>query len=915
MQESKLDDDSVQINGFTVFTNNRKRITRYRSGGIAIIIRNSILSHIEILKNESKLISWIKISKNLLISNEDVYFGAIYKPPYRSKYAHEDPYLEIQLEIDRVCSDRKNILLCGDWNSRTSTLDDYTHVDQFMTDLFGNFASTSENSEILDCLYRNNVPIRRQNPDKTTNAYGHKMLELCKNNNFFILNGRLENDTFNLKFTCKDRSCIDYFVSTAYVFDIIHSFSIENFEPLFSDSHCPIALSLKSRNKGAKNIHQSYSETNPKIRMWIDDKGDNFRQNLNIEKINEILLSISNMIAQKNDLNESCIKEAVSSIENLILDSAKTAFGVKKNKTSEDGNKDKNKPWFNINSNVARNEYHRVRKLYNRNKTHENKNNLKIVSKRYKTVMKQSINHFKTERISKLKNLKNAKPKEYWKIINSTDKKYQFSPPLENLYSYFKEVNAQQYDEESQINVEMHNSYESSTINEEINTRITETEIYTAIKNLKNIKSNGPDEILNEHLKYTADLMMPVYIQLFNLIFDTGLIPENWTLGNILPIYKNKGDKNKPENYRPITLLSCFGKLFTAIINNRLNKYAEEVEMINPCQVGFRKGYSSTENMFAINSLIDLLKAKGKKLYCTFIDFKQAFDKVWRQGLWIKMLEHKINGKCYQVIQNMYANIKSNISTHDGSTAYFPCFSGVRQGENLSPFLSNLYLNDLEQYLDLKGAQGIPCETLDDQLHVYLKVLILLYADDTVILSDNNNDLQEALNIFEQYCEEWKLTVNIEKTKVLIFANGRLSKHDKFFFKGKTLEIVAEYKYLGIFFSRSGSFMKTKKYLSKQANKAMFSLLRKTRQLNLPISMQIDLFNKTIKPILLYGSEIYGFGNIDILERVQLKFLKYILNLKASTPSFMVYGETGVTPLAIAIKNKNYIFLDKIDRY
>lgn len=299
MQESKLDDDSVQINGFTVFTNNRKRITRYRSGGIAIIIRNSILSHIEILKNESKLISWIKISKNLLISNEDVYFGAIYKPPYRSKYAHEDPYLEIQLEIDRVCSDRKNILLCGDWNSRTSTLDDYTYVDQFMTDLFGNFASTSENSEILDCLYRNNVPIRRQNPDKTTNAYGHKMLELCKNNNFFILNGRLENDTFNLKFTCKDRSCNDYFVSTAYVFDIIHSFSIENFEPLFSDSHCPIALSLKSRNKGAKNIHQSYSETNPKIRMWIDDKGDNFRQNLNIEKINEILLSVSNMIAQK----------------------------------------------------------------------------------------------------------------------------------------------------------------------------------------------------------------------------------------------------------------------------------------------------------------------------------------------------------------------------------------------------------------------------------------------------------------------------------------------------------------------------------------------------------------------------------------------------------------------------------------
>ena len=522
--------------------------------------------------------------------------------------------------------------------------------------------------------------------------------------------------------------------------------------------------------------------------------------------------------------------------------------------------------------------------------------------------MKQSISRFKTERKIKLKNLKNAKPKEYWKIINSIDKNDQFSPALKDLYSYFKDLNAQQYEDEPQTN----DNHECSTINEEINTQITETEIYIAIKNLKNNKSSGPDRILNEHIKYTADLMMPVYIQLFNLIFDTGLIPETWTLGNILPFYKNKGDKNKPENYRPITLLSCFGKLFTAVINNRLNKYAEEVDLIDPCQAGFRKGYSTAENIFVINSLIDLLKAQGKKLYCTFIDFKQAFDKVWRQGLWIKMLKHKINGKCYQVIQNMYDNIKSKISTYVGSTAYFPCFSGVRQGENLSPFLFNLYLNDLERYLDFNGAQGFPCETLDDQLHVYLKIFILLYADDTVVLSDNRNDLQEALNVFEQYCEEWRPTVNIEKTKVLIFANGRLSKQDKFYFKGKLLEIVNEYKYLGIFFSKSGSFMKTKKYLSEQANKAMFSLLRKIRNLNLPISLQIDLFDKTIKPILLYGSEIHGFGNIDILERVQLKFLKYILNLKASTPSFMVYGETGVTPLAIDIKTRIISFWTKI---
>ena len=125
--------------------------------------------------------------------------------------------------------------------------------------------------------------------------------------------------------------------------------------------------------------------------------------------------------------------------------------------------------------------------------------------------------------------------------------------------------------------------------------------------------------------------------------------------------------------------------------------------MVNPCQSGFRKDYSTADNIFVIKSLIDLLKAKGKKLYCTFIDFKQAFDKVWRQGLWVKMLSYNINGKCYQVIKNMYANIKSKISTIKWKHQLLPLHDWVRQGENLSPFLFNLYLNDLDTYLEING--------------------------------------------------------------------------------------------------------------------------------------------------------------------------------------------------------------------
>jgi hypothetical protein len=123
---------------------------------------------------------------------------------------------------------------------------------------------------------------------------------------------------------------------------------------------------------------------------------------------------------------------------------------------------------------------------------------------------------------------------------------------------------------------------------------------------------------------------------LFNLIFDKGLIPEQWLYGDIIPIFKNKGDKSDPKNYRPITIVSCFGKLFTSVLNNRLNKFSDQYHVILENQGGFRKGYSTNDNLFIFHILIHNMKKKKKKLYCAFIDFAKAFDTVWRNGLWNK---------------------------------------------------------------------------------------------------------------------------------------------------------------------------------------------------------------------------------------------------------------------------------------
>ena len=233
-----------------------------------------------------------------------------------------------------------------------------------------------------------------------------------------------------------------------------------------------------------------------------------------------------------------------------------------------------------------------------------------------------------------------------------------------------------------------------------------------------------------------------------------------------------------------------------------------------------------------------------QKLYCAFVDFQKAFDTVWRVGLWQKLSNSHVRGKCFTVIYNMYQGITSCVSVNGKISPFFFQYSmGVRQGENLSPFLFSNYLNDLEQYLRTNNVAGIDCTLQTDELFMYFKLFVLLYADDTVIFADSANNLQHVLNIFENYCTVWRLTVIIDKTKIMIFGRGK-HKNLVFHFGSNPIEIVNIFKYLGVIFTRGGSFSKTIKHNTDQAKKAMFLLLRKINPLNLSIDLQIDLFDK-----------------------------------------------------------------------
>ena len=252
---------------------------------------------------------------------------------------------------------------------------------------------------------------------------------------------------------------------------------------------------------------------------------------------------------------------------------------------------------------------------------------------------------------------------------------------------------------------------------------------------------------------------------------------------------------------------------------------------------------------------------------------------MWRNGLWYKLHKKGIykNSKVFNVVQAMYNNIRSCVFCNDKKSEFFRCDTGVRQGGNSSPLLFILFINDLEKYLLSKGNQYLIFE--DDTCMNYLKIFILLYADDTVFLSNTPKGLQKLMDDLYSYCQKWKLNVNSTKTKVIIFCKRKTKKVP--IFKCNNNKIA----------QHNGKFKKCQSYIKDQVLRAVFALLSKGRRLKLPVDIMLELFDRTIIPLLLYGCEVWGIENYKLLEAVELKFYKYMLGLKKSTPTCMVYGE------------------------
>ena len=350
-----------------------------------------------------------------------------------------------------------------------------------------------------------------------------------------------------------------------------------------------------------------------------------------------------------------------------------------------------------------------------------------------------------------------------------------------------------------------------------------------------------------------------------------------------------------PNNFRGVSLINTICKMFTSILTSRLDKWTEKYNVLHESQAGFRQQYSTTDNIFTLHALAQkYLCRKGGRFYCLFIDFRKAFDSINHDKLWDALERKGINGNFLGIWKSLYSKLKSCVKVDENLTKYFDCTIGTRQGCVGSPKIFSLFINDLISYLESKLNQGIFVTTdIND-------VLTLMFADDVSCFADSVAGLKRLLNELEIFCKSVGLYINFYKTKIIVFRNGGpLRMTEKWLFGGREIEVVSFYKYLGMFFTPKLVWTKTLESQALQGLKSSAFIFKFQKKFGFFSPQDIfKLFDTIVKPVLCYGSEIWGYRYCEKIEKLQSKFCKRFCCLSANTADYLALGECGRLPIA-----------------
>lgn len=385
---------------------------------------------------------------------------------------------------------------------------------------------------------------------------------------------------------------------------------------------------------------------------------------------------------------------------------------------------------------------------------------------------------------------------------------------------------------------------------------ITREEVEYAIKVAKSGKAVGPDDIHCEVLKLLDEQSITVMVELFNNIYRTGHIPQDWLLSTFVPIPKQHR-ATKCEEHRLISLMSHVLKIFLKIIHARIRNKCEAET--SDTQFGFRNGMGTREAIFALNVLSQRCLDVNQDLYICFIDYSKAFDNVKHEKLMSILQRLNIDHQDIQIIANLYWRQTARVRYDNNMTDEINIQKGVRQGCILSPMLFNIYSECIFQ------------EALEDET---VGVIIngrpinnIRYADDTVLIATSPEDLQRLLNKVTMVSEEYGLHINVNKTKTMVISK-RDNNAGNLTLGNRTVENVQRFRYLGTIINQNVTHKSEILSRIEQARQSFMKLKKLLTAQNLSLTLRVRMVRCYVFSVLLYGLEGWTL-NKEITKRLE----------------------------------------------
>ena len=327
-------------------------------------------------------------------------------------------------------------------------------------------------------------------------------------------------------------------------------------------------------------------------------------------------------------------------------------------------------------------------------------------------------------------------------------------------------------------------------------------EVYDLIMNLKN-KGSSLSDVKPDLLKLVINKVSPFIVKCYNLCIQNGSYPDDLKNARVIPVFKSSS-KDKVQNYRPISNLSVFNKIFEKLTYSRISCFFENHNIISNFQFGFRENSNTTIAIFHFIS--DLLITFHKKLYtiALFLDLRRAFDTINKELLLFKLSCYGVRGsslsfiKSYLTGRSQYVEINGCISDTSGVNI------GVPQGSVLGPLLFNLFINDI--------INAFPCKKI-------------FYADDGVlyVTAGSMDDCVELIKEVIRNLSTWllknKLIPNTEKTKLMLFTPRHVDLYPNIDFNGTILEWVDSFKYLGVILDSNLNFVQHSTFVKQKLSK------------------------------------------------------------------------------------------------